>query len=91
MKDKIKRTDERKHRFSAENSATTRGLVVLKLLIDQPQQHTRKELANKFDVHIDTMKKYFVSMKKAGFEVVQNGYPDYCYYVKNVELKYIKN
>lgn len=85
------RNDKTKKRSSKENSATTRGLFLLKLLIDYPEQYTRKELAAMFEVHVDTIKRYFVSMKEVGFQVKSNGYPAYTYYVANVEkVKYVE-
>lgn len=83
------RNDKTKHRYSTNNSTTTRGLFILKMLVDYPEQYTRKELAVMFEVHIDTIKKYFRSMKHAGFDVKSNGYPAYTYYVANIEkVKY---
>ena len=85
------RNDKSKKAVAPENSATTRGLFILKLLIDYPEKYTRKELAEMFEVHIDTIKKYFQSMREVGFDVKSNPYPDYTYYVANVEkVKYVE-
>ena len=47
-------------------------MSVFKDIMDNPELYTRKALALKYDIHPDTLKRYFAAMRKAGFEVLNN-------------------
>jgi DNA-binding transcriptional regulator YhcF (GntR family) len=47
-------------------------MSVSKDILDNPELYTRKALAMKYDIHTDTVKKYFAAIRKAGFEVLNN-------------------
>ena len=63
----------------AFKSATVRAMEVLRILLRYPDQYTKKDLAEKFGVSTDTITFYFNSMRMAGFNVEDSGYPDYTY------------
>jgi biotin operon repressor len=71
-----------------DESATFRIVATLKLLLDEPDVYTRKQLAAKIGVNFDTVKKYFNMLRKAGFEVEHSDYPDYVYHISNLSIKY---
>lgn len=77
-------------KLTKEDDIPFRIMSVFKDILDNPELHTRKALAEKYNIHPDTVKKYFIAMRKAGFEVAQTGYPNYCYYINNAEIKYFK-
>lgn len=62
-----------------EISVTYRVLCILKLLLEQPDQHTKKMLAEDYNVSIDTISRDFMIMRIVGFNVIHSGYPDYKY------------
>lgn len=68
-----------------DSATSLRILVCLKLLLDEPEIYTRRQLADKLGVHVDTIKKYFKAMKYAGFDIKCSSYPDYLYYICNIE------
>lgn len=74
--------------IEVDNSATLRVLVTLRILIEEPDMHTKQSLAEKIGVSKDSIKKYFLAMRKAGFIVKVSDYPDYTYSVDIInELK----
>jgi DNA-binding IscR family transcriptional regulator len=77
-------------KLTKQDDIPLRIMSVFKDILDNPELYTRKALAEKYDIHPDTVKKYFIAMRKAGFEVAHNDYPDYCYYINNAEIKYFK-
>lgn len=74
--------------FNIDNAATYRVLAVLKLLIDEPHVHTRKSVSENFKISLDTFKKYIRVIRAIGFDVKHSGYPDYTYYIDNIQVKY---
>lgn len=71
-----------------DKSATFRIIATLKLLLDEPNVYTRKQLADKIGVNYDTIKKYFNMLRKAGFLVKHSDFPDYVYQISNITIKY---
>lgn len=52
-----------------DHSPKSRLLRILLLLIERPYGYTKKQLAAKYDVHEDTVKKDFEEMRNAGFTI----------------------
>lgn len=52
-----------------DHSPKSRLLRILLLLIERPFGYTKKQLATKYDVHEDTVKKDFEEMRNAGFTI----------------------
>ena len=69
----------------AFKSATVRALEVLRLLLRYPDVYTKKQLAEKFGMSVDSISFYFESMRIAGFHVYDSGYPDYTYSIKIID------
>lgn len=46
-----------------------RLIYLLRIIIESPYHYTKKQLAKKFNVHVDTIKKDFEDIKNAGFEM----------------------
>lgn len=70
-----------------DTSTTFRIVAMLKLIMDEPEVHTRKSICERFKVSRDTVKLYLRAMREAGFEV-KTDYPDYTYYIDNITIKY---
>ena len=59
-------------KLTKEDDIPFRIMSVFKDILDNPELYTRKALALKYDIHPDTLKRYFAAMRKAGFEVLNN-------------------
>lgn len=62
-----------------DKSSTYRILMILRKLMNEPDQHTKKMLAEDFGVSVDTIGRDFYVLRKAGFKVVHSDFPDYKY------------
>jgi len=69
----------------AFKSATVRALEVLRILLRYPDKYTKKDLAEDFGVSVDSISYYFESMRLAGFQVSDSGYPDYTYAIRSMD------
>lgn len=69
----------------AFKSATVRALEVLRLLLRYPDVYTKKQLAEKFGMSVDSISYYFESIRLAGFHVSDSGYPDYTYAIRRMD------
>lgn len=68
--------------MKTDRSGIFRVLIILKKLLNEPDQHTRKMLAEDFGVSLDTIGRDFQIMRKAGFKVVHSDFPDYKYSIE---------
>jgi response regulator of citrate/malate metabolism len=65
-----------------DTSISMRILVTLRILIEEPDTYTKAMLAEKIGVSRDSIKKYFLAMRRAGFIVKVAPYPDYTYSIE---------
>ncbi|MDZ4707692.1 MAG: WYL domain-containing protein [Saprospiraceae bacterium] len=66
-----------------DHSPKTRLLKILRDIIERPHGYTKKQLAIRYNVHEDTIKKDFDEMRNAGFDILYD--PQYRYALKQDE------